>query len=97
MVIKKDAGAIKDAEDEQSDAEMKDGEDDPEAKKDDVKDDVKRKKIQFFKFWPKHLLQSAWKTYSAAGEEGNNLNAAYLAVQVFDKVTQQFVLNQMKK
>lgn len=93
MVIKKDAGAIKEAEDEQSDAEMKDGEDDPEAKK----DEVKRKKIQFFKFWPKHLLQSAWKTYSAAGEEGNNLNAAYLAVQVFDKVTQQFVLNQMKK
>jgi len=94
VVIKKDAGAIKDAEDEQSDAEMKDaGEDDPEAKK----DEVKRKKIQFFKFWPKHLLQSAWKTYSAAGEEGNNLNAAYLAVQVFDKVTQQFVLNQMKK
>jgi len=93
VVIKKDAGAIKEAEDEQSDAEMKDGEDDPEAKK----DEVKRKKIQFFKFWPKHLLQSAWKTYSAAGEEGNNLNAAYLAVQVFDKVTQQFVLNQMKK
>ena len=34
------------------------------------KDEVKRKKIQFFKFWPKHLLQSAWKTYAAAGEEG---------------------------
>ena len=97
MVIKKDAGAelaAKDEEEEQSDAEMKDaGEDDQEAKK----DEVKRKKIQFFKFWPKHLLQSAWKTYAAAGEEGNNLNAAYLAVQVFDKVTQQFVLNQMKK
>jgi len=31
------------------------------------KDEVKRKKIQFFKFWPKHLLQSAWKTYAAAG------------------------------
>ena len=35
--------------------------------------------------------------FPAAGEEGHNLNAAYLAVQVFDKVTQQFVLNQMKK
>lgn len=94
MVIKKDAGAIKDVEEEQSDEEMKDaGEEDQEVKK----DEVKRKKIQFFKFWPKHLLQSAWKTYTAAGEEGHNLNAAYLAVQVFDKVTQQFVLNQMKK
>jgi hypothetical protein len=94
VVIKKDAGAAKEVEEEQSDAEMKDAEeDDQEAKK----DEIKRKKIQFFKFWPKHLLQSAWKTYAAAGEEGNNLNAAYLAVQVFDKVTQQFVLNQMKK
>ena len=24
---------------------------------------VKRKKIQFFKFWPKHQLQSAWRSY----------------------------------
>lgn len=77
MVIKKDAGAAKELEEEQSDVEMKDaGEDGQEVKK----DEVKRKKIQFFKFWPKHLLQSAWKTYAAAGEEGNNLNAAYLAV-----------------
>lgn len=33
----------------------------------------------------------------SAGEEGENLNAAYLAMQVFDKVNEQFVLNQMKK
>ena len=95
MVIKKDAGAGKEpVAEEQSDVEMKEaGDESQEAKK----DDLKRKKIQFFKFWPKHLLQSAWRTYAAAGEEGDNLNAAYLAVQVFDKVTQQFVLNQMKK
>ena len=61
------------------------------------KEEVKRRKIQLFKFCPKHLLQSAWKTYISAGEEGNNLNAAYLAMQVFDKVNEQFVLNQMKK
>ena len=58
---------------------------------------VKRKKIHFFKFWPKHLLRSAWLKYLSAGETGSNLNAAYVGIQVLDKVAQQFVLGQIKK
>lgn len=79
---------------------MKEEEDDPEDPQQKSKEVerqggmlIKRKHIQFFKFWPKHLLRSAWKKYLAAGESGSNLNAAYLALQVLDKVAQQFVLN----
>jgi len=50
---------------------------------------IKRKKIQLFKFWPKHLLRSGWLKYvSAASESTENINAAYLAVLVLDKVAQ---------
>ena len=58
---------------------------------------IKRKKIQFFKFWPKTLLRTAWKKYLSAGNSGSNMNAAYLAIQVLDKVAEQFVLNCIKK
>ena len=79
------------------DAEMK-NEDGEENKEERVGDHiVKRKKIQFFKFWPKALLQSAWQSYMVAAETDLNLNAAYMSVQVFDRVTDQFVLNQVKK
>jgi hypothetical protein len=29
---------------------------------------IKRRKLQFFKFWPKPQLQSAWRSYLSAGE-----------------------------
>lgn len=41
---------------------------------------IKRKKIQLFKFWPKHVLRQAWKKYLSLGESTNNVNCAYLAV-----------------
>ena len=58
---------------------------------------VKRKKVQFFKFWPKAQMQTSWRNYIEIGETQDNLNAAYFAVQVLDKVIEQFVLNQIKK
>jgi len=58
---------------------------------------IKKRKIQFFRFWPKELLRNAWRNYLATGESGANLNGAYLAVQVLEKVTEQFVLNCIKK
>jgi hypothetical protein len=58
---------------------------------------IKRRKIQFFKFWPKTILRSAWKRYLTAGHNGHNINAAYLALQVFEKVTTQFVSNCISK
>lgn len=70
------------------------------AKLHEVKGDtiIKRKKIQLFKFWPKQLLRQGWLKYvSAASETGENVNAAFLAILVLDKVTQQFVLNCIEK
>lgn len=59
---------------------------------------IKRKKIQLFKFWPKHLLRAGWLKYvSAASESNENINAAFLAVLLLDKVTQQFVLHCIEK
>lgn len=58
---------------------------------------IKRKKIQLFKFWPKHVLRNAWKKYIYAGDSEQNLNAAHISVQVLDKVAEQFVLNCIKK
>jgi hypothetical protein len=52
VVLKKEnvaGGKEPEAANDQSDTEMKEGD---EAKQ----DDLKRKKIQFFKFWPKHIL-----------------------------------------
>ena len=49
---------------------------------------IKRKKIQLFKFWPKHLLRQGWLKYVSAASETDNINAAFLAVLVLDKVTQ---------
>jgi len=71
------------------DEEDKDGEDKADADDDQAKPAlierqgdmlIKRKKIQFFKFWPKTLLRVAWKKYLSAGETGTNMNAAYLAI-----------------
>ena len=63
---------------------MKDEENEEEGQNQDVEIEgdmqIKRRRIMYFKFWPKDLLQSAWKTYLSAGESGENLNAAYLAV-----------------
>ena len=58
---------------------------------------IKRKKIQFFKFWPKAQMQISWRAYLETGESQENLNAAYFAVQVLDKTVEVFVLNQIKK
>lgn len=41
---------------------------------------IKRKKIQLFKFWPKHVLRQAWKKYLSLGESTSNINCAHLAV-----------------
>ena len=41
---------------------------------------IKRRKIQMFKFWPKPVVRSAWQKYVSAGESGENINAAYLAL-----------------
>ena len=41
------------------------------------------------------MLRTAWKNYVSAGEDGYNLNAAYICLQLFDRVTQQFVFNQI--
>jgi len=58
---------------------------------------IERRPIRFFKFWPKDILGSAWRNYITTGESGANLNAAYLTVQVLDKVTEQFVLSCITK
>ena len=59
---------------------------------------IKRKKIQLFKFWPKHVLRQGWLKYVlAATETAENVNAAFLAVLLLDKVTQQFVLHCIEK
>jgi hypothetical protein len=69
------------------------------AKLTEVKGDmlVKRKKIMLFKFWPKNVQRSSWKKYIYAGEAEGNLNVAHLAVQVLDRVGEQFALNCIKK
>lgn len=58
---------------------------------------IKRKKIMLFKFWPKQVLRQAWKKYLSLGESTSNINCAHLAIKVLDKVTEQFVLNCIKK
>lgn len=58
---------------------------------------IKRKKIMLFKFWPKAVQRSSWKKYIYAGEAEGNLNVAHLAVQVLDRVGEQFALNCIKK
>ena len=83
---------------EKEDEEM-DGEGEEQNKLSEIKGDtlIKRKKIQLFKFWPKHVLRQAWKKYLSLGESNGNVNCAHLAVQVLDKVAEQFVLNCIKK
>ena len=78
------------------DEEMEEGEEPP---KFEIIDGwkISKRPIRFFKFWPKDILKTAWKNYISTGESGANLNAAYLAVQVLDKVTEQFVLSCISK
>lgn len=58
---------------------------------------IKKRKITLFRFWPKDQLRNAWRNYITTVQEDENLNAAYLVVQVLDKVCEQFVFNCMKK
>lgn len=85
VVIKKEGEAA--PEEEKADVDMEEG-DEPNRK---------RRKIQFFKFWPKHVLREQWQKYLSLGETGRNLNAAYLAIQILDKVTTQFTIGQAAK
>ena len=47
---------------------------------------IKKRKITLFRFWPKDQLRTAWKNYISMVQDESNVNAAYLIVQVLDKV-----------
>ena len=81
---------------------MRDGQDEQEINDDafpEKKGDmtIKRKKIQFFKFWNKLPLRQAWKNYINAGAASENLNTLYIAIQIFDQANEQFILGQIQK
>lgn len=51
---------------------------------------IRRRKIQLFRFWPKHLLRDGWLKYVSAASENEqfeNKNAAFLALLILEKVT----------
>lgn len=51
---------------------------------------IRRRKIQLFRFWPKHLLRQGWLKYVSSATENetfDNKNAAFLALLVLEKVT----------
>lgn len=58
---------------------------------------IKKRKITLFRFWPKDQLRNAWRNYILTVQEDENLNAAYLIVQVLEKVCEQFIHNCIKK
>ena len=63
-------------------------------------EEIKRSKIQLFKFWPKPMLKTNWKRYvEAVDADGDftNANAGWIAAAILDKEVEKFTENQVKK
>lgn len=63
-------------------------------------EEIKRRKIQLFKFWPKPALKAIWLRYVDDADQSAdypNVNAGWIAACIMDSEVQKFTENQVKK
>jgi len=63
---------------------------------DDEGDNIRRTKIQFFKYWPSKTLKQRWRNFLAKEIQEGSLSGLFLAVQILQMVNEQYVKRQIE-